>query len=143
MASLCFGKLDDQLLRLNLDSCDVSLDEAPVVNLLRWFEMLANRPDDQRLDVGCRHAAHRSGALGGAMQKGGGQVVSVLEAALADMARAHAVAAVIEDAAGQQGLGVHPCGPLICRLLHSAWPGRRRTSPDRECGAVRHGGPHP
>ena len=33
------------------------------------------------------------------------------------MARAHAVAAVIEDAAGQQGLGVHPCGPMICRLL--------------------------
>src|ERR1700692_4434597 len=117
IASLCFGKLDDQLLRLNLDSCDVSLDEAPVVNLLRWSEMLANRPDDQRLDVGCRHAAHRSGALGCAMEKGAGQVVSVLEAALADMARAHAVAAVIEEAAGQQGLGVHPCGPMICRLL--------------------------
>src|ERR1700694_5904560 len=117
MASLCFGKLDDQRLRLNRASCDVSIDEAPVVNLLRWFEILANRPDDQRLDVGCRHAAHRSGALGGAMEKGGGQVVSVLEAALADMARAHAVAAVIEEAAGQQGLGVHPCGPMICRLL--------------------------
>src|SRR6202007_2446597 len=66
---------------------------------------------------GCRHAAHRSGALGGAMEKGGGQVVSVLAAALADMARAHAVAAVIKDAAGQQGLGVHPCGPMIGRLL--------------------------
>src|SRR6476660_8143838 len=79
--------------------------------------MLANRPDDQRLDVGCRHAAHRSGALGGAMEKDGGQVVSVLAAALADMARAQAVAAVIEDAAGQQGLGVHPCGPMIGRLL--------------------------
>jgi hypothetical protein len=32
------------------------VDEAPVVNLLRRFEMLANRPDDQRLDVGGRHA---------------------------------------------------------------------------------------
>jgi hypothetical protein len=42
IVSLCFGKLDDQLLRLNLDSCDVNIDEAPVVNLLRWFEMLAN-----------------------------------------------------------------------------------------------------
>ena len=69
------------------------------------------------LDIGCRHSAHRSGALGGAMKKDAGQVVSVLAAALADMARAHAVAAVIEDAAGQQGLGVHPCGPMICRLL--------------------------
>src|SRR5246127_1220240 len=89
----------------------------PSGDLLGWFEMLANRPDDQRLDVGCRHAAHRSGALGGAMEKGAGQVVSVLAAALADMARAHAVAAVIKDAAGQQGVGVHPCGPMIGRLL--------------------------
>src|SRR6201998_4898237 len=115
IASLRLRKLDDQLLRLNLDSCDVRMDEAPVVNLLRWFEMLTNRPDDQRLDVGCRHAAHRSGALGGAMEKSGGQVVSVLAAALADMARAHAVAAVTEEAAGQQGVGVHPCGPMIGR----------------------------
>ena len=51
------------------------------------------------------------------MEKGGGQIVSVLAAAFADMARAHAVAAVIEDAAGQQSLGVHPCGPMIGRLL--------------------------
>src|SRR5262249_60750360 len=90
IAFLCFGRLDDQLLGLNLDSCDVHIDEAPVVNLLRWFEMLANRPDDQRLDVGCGHSAHRSGALGGAVEKGAGQVVSVLAAALADMARARA-----------------------------------------------------
>jgi hypothetical protein len=47
------------------------------------------------------------------MEKGGGQVVSVLAAALADMARAHAIAAVIKDAASQQGLGVHPCGPMV------------------------------
>src|SRR6202140_3653084 len=117
IASRCFGKLDDQLLRLNLDSCDVRLDEGPAVNLLRWFEMLRTRPDDQRLDVGCRPAGHRPGALGGAMEKGAGQVVSVLEAALAAMARAHSVAAVIEETAGQQGLGVHPCGPMIYRLL--------------------------
>ena len=41
IASLCFGKLDDQLLRLNLNSCDVSMDEASVVNFLRSFEVLA------------------------------------------------------------------------------------------------------
>src|SRR6516164_6778987 len=51
------------------------------------------------------------------MEKGAGQIVSVLAAALADMARAHTVAAVIKDAAGQQGRGVHPCGPMIGRLL--------------------------
>ena len=49
-----FRQADDQLFWLDLDSRDVSVDQAPVVNLLGWFEMLANRPDDQRLDVGCR-----------------------------------------------------------------------------------------
>jgi hypothetical protein len=50
--------------QLNLDSCDVRMDKAPVVNLLRWFEMLANRPDDQRLDVGrsCLTARPRGAA---------------------------------------------------------------------------------
>jgi hypothetical protein len=33
------------------------------------------------------------------------------------MGRAHAVAAVIEDAAGQQGLGLHPAGLVVGRLF--------------------------
>ena len=33
------------------------------------------------------------------------------------MGRAHAVAAVIEDAAGQQGLGLHPAGPVVGDLF--------------------------
>src|SRR4051794_14949851 len=33
------------------------------------------------------------------------------------MARRHAVAAVIKDAAGQQGFRVHPCGFVIAHLL--------------------------
>ena len=33
------------------------------------------------------------------------------------MARGHAVAAVIEDASGQQRLGFHPCGRVIVALL--------------------------
>ena len=78
---LCLGKLDDQLLRLDLDARNVGVDEAAVVNRLRQFEMLPNRSDDQRLDLGCRHPAYRSGALGLALEQGGRQIVSVLDAA--------------------------------------------------------------
>jgi hypothetical protein len=49
--------VDDQLLRLDLDARDVGLDEAAVVNRRHWFEMLPNRPYDQRLDLGRRHPA--------------------------------------------------------------------------------------
>ncbi len=110
-------KLDDQLLRLDLDARNVGVDEAPVVNRLRWLEMLPNRSCDQRLDLGCRHSAYRSGAFGLALEQGGRQIVPVLDAPLADVARRHAIAAVIEDAAGQQGLGLHPCGLVIVHLF--------------------------
>ena len=52
------GKLDDQLLRLDLDPRNVSADEAAVVNRCRRFEMLPNRPCDQRLDLGRWHPAN-------------------------------------------------------------------------------------
>jgi hypothetical protein len=54
---LCSGKVDDQLLRPDLDARNMGVDEAAVVNWRRCFEMLPNRPYDQRLDVGCRHPA--------------------------------------------------------------------------------------
>jgi hypothetical protein len=50
--------MDDQLLRLDLDAHDVSMDKTPVVNGLGWLEMVPNRLDDQRLDLSCRYAAH-------------------------------------------------------------------------------------
>src|SRR5437016_12370308 len=37
--------------------------------------------------------------------------------ALAGVARAHAIAAVIEDTADQQGLGLHPCGFVTVHLF--------------------------
>jgi hypothetical protein len=49
--------VDDQLLRLDLDARDVGVDETAIVNRRHWFEMLPNRPYDQRLDVGSRHPA--------------------------------------------------------------------------------------
>src|SRR6266446_6464480 len=42
---------------------------------------------------------------------------SVFDAALAGVARAHAIAAVIEDTADQQGLGLHPCGFVTVHLF--------------------------
>ena len=41
-----------------------------------------------------------------AVQQCGRQIVSVFDVPLAGVARAHAIAAVIEDAAGQQSLGL-------------------------------------
>jgi hypothetical protein len=54
------GKLNDQLIRLHLDSRNVSFDEALVVNRLCGFQMLPNRLDHERLDVSRGHSAHRS-----------------------------------------------------------------------------------
>src|SRR6266446_3644730 len=42
---------------------------------------------------------------------------SSIGAALAGVARAHAIAAVIEDTADQQGLGLHPCGFVTVHLF--------------------------
>jgi hypothetical protein len=42
----------------DLDPRDVSRNEAAVLDPLRQVEVLANGPDDQRLDLGCRYAPH-------------------------------------------------------------------------------------
>jgi ABC-type uncharacterized transport system substrate-binding protein len=55
--------------------------------------------------------------------------------ALAGMARAHAVAAVIEEPADQQTLGSGPFGVVIVPV-HSAWPGPRQTGSYREWQAA-------
>jgi hypothetical protein len=54
----CLSKMNDQLVRLNLDARDVSIDKTAVINGLRRFEMVPNRFDDQRLDRSCRNTAH-------------------------------------------------------------------------------------
>ena len=55
--------------------------------------------------------------LGGTLEEGGRQVVSVFDLTLAGMARAHAVAAVIKEAADQQTLGFGPFGLMVVDLL--------------------------
>ena len=54
---------------------------------------------------------------GGTLEEGGRQIVSVFDVTLAGMARAHAVAAVIEEAADQQTLGFGPFGLMVVDLV--------------------------
>ena len=144
---ICFArldKLDNQLLRMDLDARNVDVDEAPVVNRLRWLEMVSNRP----LPPGSRS---RLPALGGidparsgcAVEQGGREIVPILDAPLAGMARAHAIAAVIEDAASQQSLGPASLWLCNCSLVHSASLEQRRTGPDRQWRVARLSRPHP
>ena len=89
---------------MDLHADDMSFDQDTVIARPLRSDMLANRLDDHRLDLGCRHASHRSGALGCAVEQSGRQIVAVLDAGLAGMGGAHAIATIIEDAAGQQSL---------------------------------------
>ena len=79
--------------------------------------MLPNRLDHQRLDLDRRDAAHRAGTVSCAVEQGGGQIVPVFGAALTGVARAHAIAAVIEDATGEQVPRMYPGDGMIVRLL--------------------------
>ena len=63
------GKMNDQPPRFDLDTHNVGVDEAPIIHRRRWFDVFPNRGHDQRLDLGCRHSAYRSGALGRAVEQ--------------------------------------------------------------------------
>src|SRR6516162_9382362 len=54
---------------------------------------------------------------GSALKEGGRQIVAVFGLTLPRMARAHAVAAVIEEAADQQTLGFGPFGLMVVDLF--------------------------
>jgi hypothetical protein len=51
------------------------------------------------------------------LEEGGRQIVTVLMPALAGVTWAHAIGAVIEDAAGQQAFGIGSCCLVIIRLF--------------------------
>ena len=63
--------------------------------------MVSNRSYDHALDLGCGNSTDRSGPFRLALEQDGGQIVAVLDAPLADVARRHAIAAVIEDPSSQ------------------------------------------
>src|SRR5690349_20765623 len=50
------------MIGMNLDADNMSLDQGTIIYRLPRSDMLANRLDNRRLDVGCRHSRHRSGA---------------------------------------------------------------------------------
>src|SRR5438046_2464097 len=63
----------------------------------------------------CRALA--TGTLSPAVKHGRRDVIAILDASLADMARAHAVATVVIDATDQQGFGLVACHRVIVALL--------------------------
>src|SRR5262245_23439834 len=56
-------QFDDQLPKPNLDPRDVGIDKAAVVDSLGRLDMVANRLNDQILNLGSRDPAYRSGPL--------------------------------------------------------------------------------
>ena len=54
----CFGEVDDQPFRLDLNACDEVINESPIFDRRLGVEMLPKRPDRQRLDLDCSDAAH-------------------------------------------------------------------------------------
>ena len=95
----------------------MGVDETWIADLLRLSELVAQCSYDQALDLGRRDAADRSGLTGLALEQGGRDIIPVLHAVLAGVARRHAMATVIKDAARQQGFGFHPGGIMIVHLL--------------------------
>ena len=61
--------------------------------------MVPNGFDDQRLYVSCRYEAHGAGVCGFTLEENGRRIVTVFDATFAGMSWAHAVAAVIKEAA--------------------------------------------
>src|SRR6516165_265781 len=75
---------------------------------------------DRRVDglVGrTTEGARRRCALDATLEEGGRQIISIFDMTLAGMARAHSVAAVIEEAANQQTLGFGPFGLMVVDLV--------------------------
>src|SRR5260370_16134809 len=110
-------QLDDQLMRFDLDADDVLADEVSISTLCGVFEMHAHGRADQSLHFGRGHPAHAAGTLRPAVEQGRREVIAILDASLADMARAHAVATVVIDATDQQGFGLVACHRVIVALL--------------------------
>ena len=114
--TFCVVQFDHQLIGLDLDPGNVGADEDCVLNLRGLIEVVSNGSHDHALDLGCRDSTDGSGPFRLALEQGGGQIVAVLDAPLADVARRHAIAAVIENPSSQHGLGPHPRGLMIAHL---------------------------
>src|SRR2546430_17562609 len=83
------------------------------------IEVVAQCPNDQRLDLGRGNAADQSRWLGPSLQYGLGDVIAITDAALVGMGWAHAVGGMVENAAGQE----RGCAPQHAAPRHR--PGRK------------------
>jgi hypothetical protein len=86
-----------QLVGLDLNPGNMGVDKVCVLELCRYVEVIADRLGHNRLDRW--DSADGAGLLGSSLQQGRRDVIAVADAPFADMARAHPVAAIIEDAA--------------------------------------------
>jgi hypothetical protein len=76
------------------------------------LQVIAQRRHDERLDFSRRHAADQSGCLRVLLQHGLGDIVAIAGASFVGVARAHAVAAIIEEATAQErGPTAQPAAP--------------------------------
>ena len=97
-----------EMVRSQCHALEMALEELEIIvgQLLPGAvgaEVVAQRRNDERLNLGGGNAAEQSGRLGLSLQHGLGDVIAVAGAALVGMAWAHAVAAIVKQAAGQEG----------------------------------------
>src|SRR5271167_5248466 len=95
---------------------NVGGDQLGVVDGRIVSDVPADRIENDGFDLSRRHAGHGPGGLRLSLDQGGGHVVAIPRAALAAVARAHAIAAVIEDAARQRSFPARP-GRAIANVL--------------------------
>ena len=95
---------DNELIRPNLNPDDMGVDKDCVLDLSGLTEVISNGIGDEGFDLSCRNPADGAGLLGPSLRQSRREVVPVLDGPFADMARAHPVAAIINDAAQQEGL---------------------------------------
>src|SRR5260221_9271969 len=90
------------------NSLDMALDKV-AITIGQWRagaaggEGIAQRRNDERLELGGGNAADRSGRVRVLLQHGLGELITVARAALFGIGPAHAAAAVIKDSASQEG----------------------------------------
>src|SRR5215211_2116358 len=103
------GETDLHRLSLHDHALDMAFDQITIINGVRVLcftdccQVLAKVLEHQLLDVGGRHADDAACLRLSVLQDCVRYIIAVAQAALVGVRRAHAVAAVVEDAAGENG----------------------------------------
>src|SRR5215211_4542898 len=106
---VCDGKMEFQRLSLHDHALEMALDQIAIANgggvlcFTHRCEVLAQAVEHQLLDVGGRHAGDAACLRLSLLQDCVRHVIAVAQADLVGVRRAHAIAAVVEDAAGEDG----------------------------------------